>query len=216
MTANLQRLSVPGCIAAMAASLMLSACSVLPEREVLTLYQLPSKSVYSAASSSSGVSPIPLTMRVAEPSSSQAIGTTRILVLPHGNEVSAYSGVRWTDPAPVLLRDHIANALRSSGRMRSVTTDAGTVQVDLELDGDLGAFQVEYRRGQPEVQLLFDAIVTQPGLNRIIASKRFQASEPVTGNQPPEVVEAYGRAADRLAHDVGRWAEGIAVQSRKR
>ena len=214
---HIPRSSVSSICTIVAAALALSACSVLPEREVLTLYQLPSKTMQ-AADSSAVPTPrrIPLTVRVAEPTSSRAIGTTRILVLPEGNEVSAYSGVRWTDPAPILLRDHIANALRASGRMLSVSTDAGTVQVDLELDGDLGAFQVEYRAGRPEVHILFDAIIVQPGINRIVASRRFQTSEPVNGKEAPEVVEAYGRAADRLARDVATWLEEVTQKGIKR
>lgn len=192
-------------IPCLAAALLLSACSILPQSQTLTIYQLPAAQTAQQATGNTGINPS-LSLRVTTPYSSQAIDTTRIVVVPQGSQISAYSGVRWSDPGPVLVRNRLAGAFRADGRLASVSVDSGDSRdSDFELSGDLAAFQTVYENGAPVVHVRYDASLIQSSSNRSVAVRSFDIAEPVQGKEVPEVVQAFGRAADRLAAEVVAW-----------
>ncbi|NYT79608.1 membrane integrity-associated transporter subunit PqiC [Alcaligenaceae bacterium] len=185
-------------------ALMLSACSILPKQETLIVYQLPATPLARQTDAITPRAPS-RSLRVATPYSSQVIDSQRILVVPQGSQVSAYSGVRWSDPAPILVRNRLVSAFRSDGRLTSVSIDSSGANADFELGGDLVEFQVVYQDDAPVVHIHYDASVTRSDGNRTIATRRFEVAEPVQGKEAPEVVEAFGRAADRLAAEIVTW-----------
>lgn len=185
-------------------ALSLSACSILPKPEKLVVYQLPASKV-SAQTGARMPASLPWSLRIATPYSSQVIDSQRILVVPQGSQISAYGGVRWSDPAPILMRNRLAEAFRANGRLSAVSIDNGSVDTDFELGGDLTAFQSVYQDGKPVVHIRYDASLTQAGANRIVATRRFDVTEPVQGKEAPEVVDAFGRATDRLAAEMVEW-----------
>jgi cholesterol transport system auxiliary component len=190
-----------GLAAAVMGLVFLSSCSILPKAETLEIYQLPSSSVQHSAQANS----LPWALRIATPHSSQATDSMRVLVLRQDNRISAYKGIRWGDPTPVLLRDQLAEAFRTDGRFSSVSSGNNNLVADLELGGDLTAFQVEYKNGIPAVNIRFYATLVQSGRNRIVATRSFEIVEPVQGREIPEVIAAFGRATDRLAAEVIDW-----------
>src|SRR5690242_20411228 len=149
--------------------IFLSSCSMLPKTETLEIYQLPAASI----APSIPVASLPWTLRISTPNSSQIIDSVRVLVLQHSNQVSAYKGARWTDPAPILLRDRLVSAFRADGRFRSVSSDNTNLPSNIELGGDLSAFQVEYTDSITAVSIRFYAILTQPARNHTIAARSF-------------------------------------------
>ncbi|MBV6272905.1 membrane integrity-associated transporter subunit PqiC [Alcaligenaceae bacterium CGII-47] len=184
--------------------LILSACSILPKPETLVIYQLPATPLSTQTDTVTSHA-LPWSLRVTTPYSSQVIDSQRVLVVPEGSQVSAYSGVRWSDPAPVLVRNRLASAFRANGQLSSVSIDHSGMDADFELGGDLVAFQAVYQNGFPIVRIHYDASLSQPGANRTVATHRFEATEPVQGKDAPEVIEAFGRAADRLAGAMVDW-----------
>ncbi|WP_447589725.1 ABC-type transport auxiliary lipoprotein family protein [Aquipseudomonas campi] len=181
---------------------LLSACSILPKSEALDIYQLPTK-VAVANTSQAGVS---WSLRVSKPLASQLLDSTRIAVLPEGDRISAYKGVRWSDRAPVLLRDRLIEAFLQDGRMAAVSSDTSRLQSDLELVTDLRAFQSEYRDGQPQVHLVLDAKLVSGGTQRILVSQRFDVRQASADASVPAVVRAFGQAADQLSEQVVQWS----------
>jgi cholesterol transport system auxiliary component len=188
-------------IGAVMGLVLLSSCSILPKAEALQIYQLPSSSIHHSSQANS----LPWALRIATPHSSQVIDSMRVLVRGQGNRISAYKGIRWSDSAPILLRDQLAEAFRTDGRFSSVSSGNNNLMADLELGGDLTAFQVEYKNGTPAVNIRFYATLVQSGRNRIVATRSFEIVEPVQGREIPEVIAAFGRAADRLAAEVIDW-----------
>ena len=182
---------------------ILSSCSVLPKAEMLKIYQLPPASMAPSAPSTQANS-LPWNLRIATPQSSQVIDSVRVLVL-QGNRISAYKGVRWSDPAPILVRNRLASAFRTDGRFGSVSSGNDHLPAGVELGGDLNAFQVEYRNGMPAVNIRFYATLVQSGGNRILAARSFEVSQLVEGKGAPEVMVAFGKAIDRLASEIIDW-----------
>jgi len=177
----------------------MAACSVLPKSQVLSIYRLPANSLPSHDTSTDWA------LRVNKPYSSQLLDSTRIAVLPPGDQISAYQGVRWSDRAPLLLRDRLIDAFLDDGRLKAVSSDESRLQADLELDGDLRAFHSEYQKGRPAARILFEARLVQSGSLRILASRRFEVSQAASDTSVPAVVNAFGQAGDQLAREVLEW-----------
>jgi cholesterol transport system auxiliary component len=203
MTAALSRTRTIRRLAILSAGLLVSACSILPKSETLAVYQLPAAQQAGQASTQDR---LPASLRIATPHSSQITDSTRILVVPQGSQISAYSGARWTDPAPVLLRNRLAGAFRDNGQFNAISLGgSGGLDTDFRLIGDLTAFQVVYENGAPVVHIRYDASLVQSKTNRSIATRRFAVTQAVQGKDVPQVVDAFGAAADRLAAEVVPW-----------
>lgn len=206
MITSLRHMAILRRLGATLVLLAASACSILPESEVLVVYQLPASA--DAKNGQRTSTPPRHSLRIATPYSSNVIDSTRVVVVPQGSQLSAYSGVRWSDSAPILVRDRLASAFRSDARLASVSTDHGNIDADLELRGDLSAFQVEYHNGEPAVRIRFDAALVRSATNRATATRRFEITQPVQGKEIPQVIAAFGAAADRLSTDVVDWTMG--------
>jgi cholesterol transport system auxiliary component len=186
-------------LAAVSTLALLTACSILPKGEPVQVYLLPAHST--AVSQAAAVN---WSLRLNTPQASQALNSSRIAVLPHGNEFSTYAGSSWSDPAPRLLRNHLLNAFQIDGRITALSSDDDNLQADLQLGGELQAFQSEYRNDSVSVVIRLQTLLVD-NRQRILASKRFEIRQPVNGKELPAVVEAFGQASDQLAEQVLLW-----------
>lgn len=185
-------------------TVLLVSCSVFPEAEQQVVYTLPAvNDVKVGTSSEVPVQSRPL--RILTPNSNRMVGGSRILVWPDQGEIRVYKGVRWSDPAPVMLRDRIVGALRADGRLGPISNDSTHLASDLELGADLNSFQVEYVDDQPFVHIQLDAYLVEPTGSQVRASRRFEVTQPVSGTAVPQVVQAFGQATDALTHDMVEW-----------
>lgn len=182
-----------------AAALSMSACSILPKQEPSDVYRLPTSMTSNKAATSA-----PWSLRVVRPKSSETLDSPRIAVIPQGDVISSYKGARWSDPAPVLLRNRLTDAFYRDGRVQSISTDDSNLQADFELGGELQAFQSEYRGQAIEVVIRLDARLADDH-QRIVASRRFEVHQPVADKQVPSVVAGFGQASDTLTTQVLQW-----------
>ncbi len=183
------------------ASLVLPACSLLPAAAPVDVYQLPTALPRQPASAPL----LPLSLRVTRPAASALLAGQRLLVQPEGDRVSYYKGAQWSEPAPVLLRKRLLDALRAYGRIATLSSDERILQADFELDGELRAFQSVYREGRPEVLLQLDMRLVHSASRRIIASGRFELAQAAAGTALPAVVQAFGAGSDRVAREIADW-----------
>jgi cholesterol transport system auxiliary component len=179
--------------------LSMSACSILPKQAPSDVYRLPTASTASKAST-----PVPWSLRVARPKASETLDSPRIAVIPQGDVISSYKGARWSDPAPVLLRNRLTDAFYRDARVQSISTDDSNLQADFELGGELQAFQSEYRGAAIEVVIRLDARLVDAH-QRIIASRRFEVHQPVADKPVSAVVAGFGQASDTLTAQVLQW-----------
>ncbi|WP_343646537.1 ABC-type transport auxiliary lipoprotein family protein [Enterobacter sp.] len=186
--------------------LPLAACTVLPQRPLSQVWILPAQPGAPASGQA-----INRSLRVMLPGTSQFINSSRIAVQPQGAEITVYSGSRWSDSVPILVRNRLTQELRTDGRFISVSSDEDNLQADFELGGDLTSFQGIYSGKKGEVLIQFDARLVQTSERRVIASRRFVIRQPISGSTMNEVVEAFGQASDRLAADILRWLENTSA-----
>jgi cholesterol transport system auxiliary component len=179
---------------------LLSACSVLPKSEPQEIYRLPATPL----AHDSGA-PVSWSLRVDTPSAERMLDSSRIAVLPQGNTISVYKGARWSDTATKLLRNRFVDAFRDNGRIAALSSDETSLQADYSLSGDLGAFQSVYENGQPVVVIRFDARLVKNNGLRIVATRRFDITQPVGGTNVPQVVAAFGQATDALTSQLVTW-----------
>ncbi|MFW6346351.1 MAG: ABC-type transport auxiliary lipoprotein family protein [Halomonas sp.] len=183
---------------------VLSACSLLPEREPLQIHVLPA-----ASAEASPGPPIEATLRVEAPEANTLLAGSRILVMPTAQRMSVYEGARWSDRTPPLLRDRLIEAFLQAGRLSSVLDESARLEADVVLASDLRAFHSEYVDGRPEVVIRLDARLEDATHQRLLASRRFEVREPSDAATVAAVVATFGRAADRLARDLVEWSHEV-------
>ena len=185
-----------------------AACSILPKSEPVAIYRLPALATGQPAAGTPVAPASQRSLKIITPYGGRAIDSERILVLPEGDLIQSYQGARWSDPAPVLLRNRLLQAFSADGRIRNLSTDDSNVAADLELGGDLVAFQTEYRNGAPVIVIQFNARMVDTASRRILAVRSFNVSQPVAGTKIPEVVNAFGAASSTLAAEILDWVTG--------
>lgn len=188
-------------------SALLSACSIIPKPEAASVvYRLPSAITQITQAAPPAVPSKPtFSLRIAVPKATTMIDGMRITVLPDSDQVTAYKGVRWSERAPVLLRNRLFDAFQATGEVAALSVDDNNLDADIELAGMLRSFQSEYHDGHPVVVIRYDALLTSAGAHRIIASRRFDVQVPADGASVAQVVRAFGQASDQLAAQVVPW-----------
>jgi cholesterol transport system auxiliary component len=190
-------------LALLASFTLISACSILPTPEPFEIYRLPT------AQNGASVSHAPAqrwSLRLNKPQASEALNSPNIAVIPQGDVMSSYKGSRWSDPAPVLLRNRLLDGFQRDGRVTLLSTDDSNFQADLELGGSLQAFQTEYQGTAASVVVRFDALLVRGYDQRLLASKRFEVRQPLSDVKVPAVVTGFGQATDQLTAQVVSWA----------
>lgn len=195
-------------LALAAAVSLASACSILPQSEPVDLYRLPVNQPSRVAA------PLDWSLRLNKPLASEVLAGPRIAVIPQGDVVSSYKGARWSDAAPVLLRNRLLDGFQRDGQVQRLSADDSNLQADYELAGELQAFQSEYRPdGAVEVVIRYDARLVQGRSQRILASKRFEIRQPLAARQVSAVVAGFGAAGDQLVGQVVNWTVAQATQA---
>jgi len=193
----------PTRLALLAGFSLIAACSILPKSEPADVYRLPSAQ---ASTSPGAVAAQPWSLRLNKLQASEALNRPNIAVIPQGDVISSYKASRWSDPAPVLLRNRLLDGFQRDGRVTLLSTDDSNFAADLELGGNLQAFQTEYQGSQASVVVRLDAVLVRGYDQRILASRRFEERQPLQDVQVPAVVAGFGQASDRLTAKVVAWA----------
>lgn len=179
--------------------LLLAACSVLPKREPVQVWQPPTGTASAPAMPAAGFS-----LRIDAPNTSGLLDSTAIVVLPEPGQISTYKGARWSMQPALLLRDRLVDAFMAA-KLPAVTTDEDHLASDYTLGGNLRAFQSEYRAGSPVIVVRFDAQLRRGGSRSVLAARSFEITQQPGGTQVPQIVAAFGTADDQLAAQVVPW-----------
>ncbi len=186
--------------AALLSTLWLSACTVFPEAESLTIYQMPAPDM-----SASSSAPVPLSLRISTPRAGSVLSSPRMVVNPRGNELQNYKGARWTDPVPALLRDHLAQAFEQRGALTAVSTDENAFSADIHMSSDLRRFQVIYGDSGPYALIELNARLIDPTSRNVIAGETFITQQALASEAVSGVVDAFKQASDDLAARLIDW-----------
>jgi cholesterol transport system auxiliary component len=178
------------------------ACSILPKADPQDVYRLPAAP---NAASSTHANSVPWSLRLSKPQASDVLNSAKIAVIPQGDLISSYKASRWSDPTPILLRNRLLTGFAQDGRVQLLSTDDSNLQTDLELGGNLQAFQTEYQGNAAQVVISLDALLVRGNDQRILASRRFEVRQPLSDVKVPAVVAGFGQASDTLTAQVIAW-----------
>jgi len=188
------------------AAIALVACSPFGQQEQKQVYHLASSEV-----SASSDEPLSQTLRLETPRANRTLDSARILVQPEAHTFNVYPGARWSDSAPVLVRDHLVEAFRQDQSFAAVVKESSRARVDLELASDLRAFHAVHRDGDTRVRLVLEAQLLDSRSQKVVASRRFDISADSDASDLDSVVQAFGRASDRLAQQLLDWTRSHAA-----
>lgn len=191
---------LPHIISSLLLACLLSACSLLPTSEQVQIYRLPT-----VTSAHNQAETLNWSLRLMTPHTNQTLDSVRIAVIPEGNLITNYKGIRWSERAPVLLRDRLLDAFQTDGRLQTITSDTSTFNVDVELTSELSAFQSEYRNGKPEIRIILDMHLVNSQSQQVITSHRFDVQQSSKNSDTKSVVQAFGLACDSLSREVVDW-----------
>jgi cholesterol transport system auxiliary component len=192
-------------------ALFLSACSILPTTKLVHIYKLPT----TTNDNKPQTAKLNWSLRINTPHASQQLDSVRIVVIPTGNQINSYQGVRWSERAPILLRDRILDTFQRNDRINIITSDNTSFNVDAELTSDLHAFQSEYHNGKPEVRIQIDMYLVENKNQRVLASHRFDVLIASKNADIESVMQAFGLASDNLSHEIEAWTQTALVKSKE-
>ncbi len=192
----------PARLVILLAALLVGACSVLPEPSRYQLYRLPPSDLGEQQAKPSLPS-----LQLEAPRADDLTASNRVVVLREGQQLSAWSGIRWAAPAPALWRDHMLDAFHNAGAFRALSIGEDHLATELRLTGHLRSFHVDQTRERPVAVIRLDAQLIDQREHRITASRRFNVEAPLATNSPGGLVQAMGNATDRMARDLLDWIE---------
>ena len=181
--------------------LNLSACTLLPESDALSVYQFAQPS----AIPTSNNQPLALSLRINTPQTGYAYSGSRLMVQTRVQQLLSYKGVRWSDPTPTVIREYLAQAFQQRANLSAVTTDEQSLYADVYLSSDLRRFQV-VDEASPYVLITLQTRLIDPDSRRIHASHDVTIKHPISSTQIQDVLRGYQQASDTLANELLDWA----------
>ena len=186
---------------ALAALLLLAACASLTgTRESFTVYAPR----YEPPPDMQGKR-VDWQLAVDTPLASDALDTSRMLVMPTPGALETYKGGRWADTPPLVLRGLLVEAFQETGRIAGVGAVTSGIHADYTMTIDLYDFEVQYQGGAPHAVIRLNAKLNDASINRVRAAKTFAVDEPVSGTTAGDAAAAFDTAIDALLGDIVRW-----------
>lgn len=185
----------------MAAALMVSACGILPAKQDITLYDLPTNVTPDASWSHTDAQ-----ITVRRPSGLGLIDSARILVRPTPNELQVYAGAAWVDAAPEVIQSAVVQLLEDSDATRTTLRRGGGVKGEFELLMDIRHFEADYSGAStPTVVVEISAKLVNNAARGVVENRVFRATAPAAGTDVAQVVAAFDRALSKASFDIAGW-----------
>jgi cholesterol transport system auxiliary component len=150
-----------------------------------------------------------VSMRVAHPLAGPGLGTARIVLLQPDHRMNVYAGSAWSADAPALIESLAVQALRTSGRWRSVEDAESPFPSDYLLQISIRRFDADYSAGTdaaPTVHVTLDCTLGSEDGRRILASFVAAGSAAADANRLSEVVAAFQQATDQALTSMSQQA----------
>ncbi|MFV0297914.1 MAG: ABC-type transport auxiliary lipoprotein family protein, partial [Hyphomicrobiaceae bacterium] len=124
------------------------------------------------------------------------------------------AGATWNDRLPSLVKARLVEALAGSGEFRAVSNGQDKINADVGLSSTLEAFQIDLLpQGRVARVAVLAKVVSESG-GAVIASRQFQASEPVTGKDTAQHIAKLNAAFAKVTNELTAWL-ATAVDTRK-
>ena len=143
------------------------------------------------------------TLQVLRPLAAPGLDTAEIALARGGQRLDYYAASRWPAPLPELMQSLAIEALRASGKFRSVQPDSSAFSADLVLQLEILRCQAVYTgEGPPTVQVQLLATVGRRNERAILATINAGSTVPAADNRMQPVVAAFQSAVGAALRDL--------------
>jgi len=118
--------------------------------------------------------------------------------------VQRYEELLWEDPPTRSIAHALVNAIRSAGVVAAVVVPADRASFDLLLGGEVERFEHLPTDDPPRVGATINLALVGAEDRNTIASRQYSGEEPVGGDNPEAMAEAFSRLTARLMAEVVR------------
>lgn len=142
------------------------------------------------------------------PTSAGALATDRILIKPLPYQAQYLPDGRWSEPAPALIQTLLVASFQNLGGFALIGRTGNGLIPDHTLMTEIQAFQVEPVPSQPgvfAVNVGLNLTLIRESDRRIVATRRFAASENVGSDDTQALVAAFDRALQTVLRETVRW-----------
>lgn len=148
--------------------------------------------------------PLALQLVIPEPTVILALDTQRLVVTPENESLDAsIVQAQWADSIPKLVQARLIESFENYSEAKSPIRPTEGAQVDATLLSEIQRFQIDIS-DNPTADVSFSVkIVAKSG--RIIASRAFRSTQPVTHLDAKTMVAALNRAFSDVAEQIVTW-----------
>jgi ABC-type uncharacterized transport system auxiliary subunit len=152
---------------------------------------------------------------VLEPAVAPGLDTARIASLWPGNRIDYYAGARWSGPLGSMVQGSLVQAIRGSGRLRTVEGDPGRFRTSHVLGVEIERFEADYGSGEPPVaRVSMTATLARSGDRRALGTWSASADATASANTLSAVTAALGQAyGEAGAELLARALDALAADS---
>lgn len=186
---------------ALTASLVLAGCTVFPVPEPPRFMELAPATELPAFEQ-----PVPVSLRIDTPLASNPVDSTRILVKPTAYEFQALSGARWRESIPVVVRDHLIEALRASGGFENVMNDTSPASSNVTLVSELAGFHAENRENGGEVVISLHLQLMDNRTRQSLCVRDYETRTYAQSTGLEDLMVAFSDAAEQASNETIAWA----------
>lgn len=145
--------------------------------------------------------PAPWQLMVYEPTATNALDTSRLMVRPKADQVSYYKGIAWSDRLPRLVQTRMIETFQNSGAVKAVSPSSGQYALQTELR----AFNIDVTSGRAAAEIDMFAKLVNTSTGRVVATKSFSARVPAKTDAPGDAIAALNQAFTELLQDTTTW-----------
>lgn len=142
------------------------------------------------------------------PSSAGALASDRILIKPLPYQAQYLPDGRWSEPAPALVQTLLVASFQNLGGFRLVGRTANGLNPDYTLMTELLDFQAEPDASAPsrfDVRVTMMMTLIREADRRIVASRRFSATQSVESDDTRTLVAAFNSTMQELLPQIVTW-----------
>ena len=163
----------------------------------------------SFSAAAAGATAATATLQVARPLAAPGLDTDGIALQRDGQRLDYYAASRWAAPLPEIVQSQAIEALRASGKFRSVQPEGAAFAADLVLQLEIRRGQAEYvgADGPPTVQVQLLATLGRRADRSVLATVSATGTAPASENRMQSVVAAFQAA---LGTALGELSAGLA------
>jgi len=145
--------------------------------------------------------PAPWQLMVHEPTATNALDTSRLMVRPKADQVSYYKGIAWSDRLPRLVQVRMIETFQNSGAVKAVSPSSGQYALATELR----AFNIDVTSGRAAAEIDMFAKLVNTSTGRVVATKGFSARVQAKSDSPGDAIAALNQAFTEVLQDTTTW-----------